>query len=447
MEIHHGGRFVEVGGGRFEYNGGEVHWLERIDPDKFSWTDLNSFAWRLGYRNPPVYYWFKYHAKPKYLPIRTDKEAMGMFSNLPKARKVEVYYVGGGVRDVVVCEKEDQMKEFLEVVPHLRFIPEIVMVPLKVADMGNGKGKMKELDIENSEGEEGIEDDDDGVDDDVDDKFIDSDYELNPEDDDERCGFKADDIEFRANVDDVNEIEEWTDMGFAGEISENSQDSAELQSMDEESEDEVNDGSISSKKKKKIKGKHWVPERDMKTPHFELGQHFDNRFQFKNAVRHYAVLNGANLHFQKNDKKQALVVCGKKQKGKRSERKCPFWLYASSISDDSPIFVVKTCDLIHKNFPLVARVNMCTTTYLAESYKKRWKADPYMSRKNFQDTVQDDLKQNISVKQVWRTRQKALKLNEGSEAQQYNLLMTYANVLQETNPNITGSKDRDGGGC
>lgn len=89
---------------------------------------------------------------------------------------------------------------------------------------------------------------------------------------------------------------------------------------------------------------------------------------------------------------------------------------------------------------MVARVNMCTTTYLARSYKKRYKVNPYMSRKNFQITtlaanVQDDLKQNISVKQVWRTRQKALKLNEGSEAQQCNLLMTYANVLQETNPN------------
>ena len=141
LEIHHGGQFVEVGDGRFEYNGGEVHWVEGIDPDKFSWTDLNSFAWRLGYRKPLVHYWFKYHVKPKYLPIRTDKEAVGMLSDLPKARKVEVYYVGGGDRDVEVCEKEDQMKEFSEVVPHVSFMPEIVMVPLKTADGAMIKGK------------------------------------------------------------------------------------------------------------------------------------------------------------------------------------------------------------------------------------------------------------------------------------------------------------------
>ncbi|KAK9921957.1 hypothetical protein M0R45_030449 [Rubus argutus] len=131
LEIHHGGQFVEVGDGRFEYNG--------------------------GYRKPPVHYWFKYHVKPKYLPIRTNKEAVGMLSDLPKARKVEVYYVGGGDRDVEVCEKEDQMKEFSKVVPHISFMPEIVMVPLKTADVGNDKGKRRELDVEDSEDEEGTE--------------------------------------------------------------------------------------------------------------------------------------------------------------------------------------------------------------------------------------------------------------------------------------------------
>ncbi|XP_040365628.1 uncharacterized protein LOC112169258 isoform X1 [Rosa chinensis] len=219
LEIHHGGQFVEAGGGRFEYNGGEVHWVEMIDPEKFSWTDLNTFAWRLGYRKPPVHYWFKYHAKPIYLPIRIDKEAVGMLSDLPKARKVEVYYVGGGDRDVEVCEKEDQIKDFSEVVPHLKFMPEIIMVPLKSANVGNDKGKWKELDIENSEDEEVFEhDDDDEIEkEEVDDKFFDSDYELNPEDDGESYGVEADDVEFNADVDDINEIEEWTDMGFTGE--------------------------------------------------------------------------------------------------------------------------------------------------------------------------------------------------------------------------------------
>ncbi|KAK9901150.1 hypothetical protein M0R45_002259 [Rubus argutus] len=53
----------------------------------------------------------------------------------------------------------------------------------------------------------------------------------------------------------------------------------------------------------------------MKNPHFELGQQFDNVAQFREAVRHYSVLNKQNLYFQVNNRFKVTVVCGKKQKG------------------------------------------------------------------------------------------------------------------------------------
>lgn len=103
----------------------------------------------------------------------------------------------------------------------------------------------------------------------------------------------------------------------------------------------------------------------------------------------------------------------------------------------SSVLTVKTCDLIHKNCSLVANVYMCSASYLAKTYKGKLKSDPNISRKAFMITVQDDLWQNITVKQFWKTKLLAKKLHECSKAYQYNLLQTYANVLKETNPGTT----------
>lgn len=85
--------------------------------------------------------------------------------------------------------------------------------------------------------------------------FIDSDYEINFEDD---CDVGAtDDIEFNVNVDNVNEFEEVADMGFGCEILENNIDTDEFPNLDEGSENKENgdDNSVSSKRKKRFKGK------------------------------------------------------------------------------------------------------------------------------------------------------------------------------------------------
>ncbi|KAK9929237.1 hypothetical protein M0R45_026343 [Rubus argutus] len=84
LEIHHGGKFVEVGNGQHKYVGGEVHWLERLDPNQISCVELNTFAWRLGYRQPPVLYWFKHLYLPWYNPVKDDNDAMKMIETLPK---------------------------------------------------------------------------------------------------------------------------------------------------------------------------------------------------------------------------------------------------------------------------------------------------------------------------------------------------------------------------
>lgn len=99
MEIHLGGQFYNAGDGHM-YVGGEVHWVENLDPDKTSWLELNTFVWRRGFRKPPVHYWFKHPTMPIYLPITDDQQAIKMMTLLPYSRMIEVFCIGGGARQI-----------------------------------------------------------------------------------------------------------------------------------------------------------------------------------------------------------------------------------------------------------------------------------------------------------------------------------------------------------
>ncbi|KAK9943066.1 hypothetical protein M0R45_008687 [Rubus argutus] len=147
----------------------------------------------------------------------------------------------------------------------------------------------------------------------------------------------------------------------------------------------------------------------MRDPHFEVGQQFANSNDFKDAVKKYAVKNGYNLYFNKN----------------------------TDVKVECTELVIKTLDLTHKNCQVVPRVQMCTSTFLAKHYVNKFRVDPYMSRKLFQALVNEDFGQTISHKQVVRARKLAGIMNSGNEANQYNLLETYVEVLTETNPGST----------
>lgn len=82
LEIHHGGGFYRSSDGNYDYRECEVHWVEKLGPEKLSRLCLNSFAWGLGYRRPPVHYWFRHPSSPIFVPITNDREAIKMLEVL-----------------------------------------------------------------------------------------------------------------------------------------------------------------------------------------------------------------------------------------------------------------------------------------------------------------------------------------------------------------------------
>lgn len=151
LEIHHGGDFVDIDNRRFEYVGGEICWMEFLDPDRTSWIELNAFTWRLGYRVPLVLYLFKHPTDDVFWQTYGDMDAVKMLELLPQSRIIKVYYVGGGTRQIKLCELEDQMKNYEEMIPYIKFKPKVRSLPLYGTcyleveiDKKVNKGKQKE---------------------------------------------------------------------------------------------------------------------------------------------------------------------------------------------------------------------------------------------------------------------------------------------------------------
>ncbi|XP_061990609.1 uncharacterized protein LOC133709027 isoform X2 [Rosa rugosa] len=363
MEIHHGGRFYRLGSGSRQYKGGEVVYVDRLDPDKISWPDLNIYAEDLGYREPPIMYWFLLPGSIQgegWLPICEDKDVLDMLKFMSSNRILQIYIVGGGVRKKKEAELEDKGGGSPKEVDHRKYIGNVVedleevidgdlavttLHGAKVSSKASGKrnkgGRPKNkkdvvthltnqfINVKASEtiagdnlvgenrkrprmkqkackmkkksrpyetrfmGEksfaeaEGIQEEPETSDSD-DPNFediVDSDYDLDDNDDE---------FLFKANVDgDLDASHEFNEMGFAGDISDGEgEDSEKFDSGTDSTATEDEEERIQSgQRKKKKRWSKWreFQKEDMKNPQFELGMSFPNSDVFKDAVRVFSV--------------------------------------------------------------------------------------------------------------------------------------------------------------
>ncbi|KAL6189282.1 hypothetical protein ACLB2K_040671 [Fragaria x ananassa] len=245
------------------------------------------------------------------------------------------------------------------------------------------------------------------------DGFVDSDYELEEEDDE---------ILFERNVDgNVDRVPEFDEMGYEGHISD------EFQSAHESDSDGEDVGPFKVKGKKRFSD--WLEfneKTDMKNPRFALGMIFPNSKVFKHAVRKHAVLTKKELMFPRSTKHKVLVKC-------KTSPDCPFWLYASSPSNDNPTLQIRTFRPNHTCSSIKKRVNHCHAPFLAEEYKDCFMADAKWSREGIQNVVNRDFGMEIGYQLCYRAKNKAIKKAQGSIEDQYNLLEAYAHELKKKN--------------
>ncbi|KAF4400221.1 hypothetical protein G4B88_019430 [Cannabis sativa] len=137
----------------------------------------------------------------------------------------------------------------------------------------------------------------------------------------------------------------------------------------EEDEGDENNGIQLNKRKKRFKKEklpklpEFRPETDMGKAIFDLGLSFASGKLFKQAIREYALREGKDIFFKKNDPHRVRAQC----KGVN----CRWMCYAFKI-DDSPTFVIKSYEAEHK----CCRTNSnrwATAQWLSAKYREEFK--------------------------------------------------------------------------
>ncbi|XP_024199334.1 uncharacterized protein LOC112202554 [Rosa chinensis] len=129
----------------------------------------------------------------------------------------------------------------------------------------------------------------------------------------------------------------------------------------------------------------------MKRPTFELGMEFPNSKVFKSAIRKHAVQTRKEIRFPTNTRHKVLARC-------KTSPGCPWRIYASTTDLDNPTIFIRTL------------------------------------REGMQNAINKDFEMEVDYQMRYRARVKALKLAQGSHADQYDLLESYAHELKKRNP-------------
>ncbi|XP_014495011.1 uncharacterized protein LOC106756927 [Vigna radiata var. radiata] len=208
-------------------------------------------------------------------------------------------------------------------------------------------------------------------------------------------------------------------------LSDNEWLSEELISDVEDSEGEEDGGSS----KKKTTFPTFTMPRSMEGYKWEVGTFFAEKKEFMDGIRTYALSNGRNMKFIKNDKKRIIVKC------LGGKVKCNWYAYCAFRIDVNAWQLRKVVDShsCSRDF----NVKLMTSKWLSERMEKSVRENPTMKVMDIRDKVTRKWNVGISRNMAFRARAMAKDKIEGSFHEQYRRLYDYGHELLKTNPGST----------
>lgn len=182
----------------------------------------------------------------------------------------------------------------------------------------------------------------------------------------------------------------------------------------------------------RLKFKSFMLE-DLNNPVFKVGMVFPSVEVLRKAITEYSLKNRVQIKMPRNDRIRIDAHCA---------LGCPWRLYASNDSRAKG-FLVKTYQSEH-NCQKEWVLERCTSKWLAEKYIEVFRSDDKMSLTNFGKVVQRDWNMTPSRGKLASARRLDLKKVHGDEEEQYNHLWDYAQELRRSNPGSTFYLNLDG---
>ena len=169
-----------------------------------------------------------------------------------------------------------------------------------------------------------------------------------------------------------------------------------------------------------------------------LGMRFSNPDELKNMLSNYAVANGYDLWFEKNDSQRLLVKCCKKNKSPN----CPFRLWASWMSKERT-FQIKSLVSEHNCSRVFTFGSIVMYKWLGKQFMSEIIEKPKMSVRKMKAKVSTTFNINVSEGQCRNAKKFALQEIEGSLIEHYGRLWSYGHEILRTNPGSTVRMDVD----
>jgi len=391
VEIHHGGFFCGSGKDQI-YLDGKVDWFDHIKEKYWRFFAVDEISVMLGYGldNVEVYWLLPEMVVPTGLRIvdsDADTQIMNQFAY--KIKNFVMYF------DIYNSFDKDIVLNPIGTLPKM-LSPR--KVPPERDDVGNNNNS-----------------DNDGS---IDGYFLDSDYEVDDDDDDL----------FYDNVDD-GVVDEGAAKGIV--VSKGNKRNAPygkdkmatVREWDELSSDE-DELELPAEEEGQVgmNLKTFRPE-DLQNPIFKIGMKFASVQLLRKAITEYSIKHRVEIKMPWNDKTRIKAHC---------DVGCPWYLYAS-FDSRMECFLIKSYVGDHhcqKKWVL----KRCTAKWLANKYLDKFRADEKMSLTNFGRTVQLELNLTPSRMKLSRARRMAWNIIYGDEVQQFNLLWNYGHELRKSNP-------------
>ncbi|WVZ12836.1 hypothetical protein V8G54_017366 [Vigna mungo] len=192
------------------------------------------------------------------------------------------------------------------------------------------------------------------------------------------------------------------------------------------SESEDDDGST------KIRFPTFSMPKSLEAYKWEVGTYFAEEKEFTYAIRTYALSNGRNLKFIKNDKKRISVKC------LGGKGKCKWYAYCSFKSDVNACQLRKVFDTHSCNRDF--NIKLMTSKWLSQRIEKTVRENPTMKVTDIREKVTRKWNVAISRNMAFKARAMAKDNVEGSFNEQFRRLYDYGHELLKTNPGKYGGQ-------
>nr|KAJ0188265.1 hypothetical protein LSAT_V11C900484780 [Lactuca sativa] len=169
-----------------------------------------------------------------------------------------------------------------------------------------------------------------------------------------------------------------------------------------------------------------------------IGMRFCNPTELKHMLSNYAVANGYDLWFEKNDSDRLLVKCCKKNKSPS----CPFRLWASWMGKEKT-FQIKSLVNEHNCCRVFKFGSIVTYRWIGKHFMSQIIENPKMSARKMKAKVSTTFNINVSVGQCRNAKKFALQEIEGSLIEHYGRLWSYGEEIIRSNPGSTVRLDVD----